>query len=301
MATASRLLRALRGWTPCMATGASACLVALGLTASTGADSSPPQAGRATAASDFPGLRDVEIFRRSIEPLLTRDRGGSMPGYAACVMCHTWQTSLRFRLEIPATDAGWTPDQSRRNLEMLTKVVNTSSPENSRLLLKPLDPAAGGLGHTGGTYWTSREDPEYQMVLKWIRSLPADRYAPPRDVPIDFEFFRSCVQKVFQNPREGHIKCSNCHAAGMMGFAPVPAEGRNEWNELEAREAFQVIMRLVVPGNPEESRFLLKPLHPDGGGSYAHNGPRRWQSRDDPEWQMLASWVRGERKGSSCQ
>jgi hypothetical protein len=48
------------------------------------------------------------------------------------------------------------------------------------------------------------------------------------------------------------------------------------------------------------SRFLLKPLHPDGGGSYAHNGVRRWQSRDDPEWQMLAAWVRGERKGSSC-
>ena len=55
--------------------------------------------------------------------------------------------------------------------------------------------------------------------------------------------------------------------------------------------------RLIIPGNPEQSRFLLKPLHPDGGGSYTHNGPRRWQSRDDPEWQMLAGWVRGERKG----
>ena len=41
-----------------------------------------------------------------------------MPGYAACVMCHTWQTSLRFRLETPATDAGWTPEQSRRNFDM---------------------------------------------------------------------------------------------------------------------------------------------------------------------------------------
>jgi hypothetical protein len=85
-----------------------------------------------------------------------------------------------------------------------------------------------------------------------------------------------------------------------MGFAPVPGEGRTEWNEAEARQAFGVITRLVVPGNPVESRFLLKPLHPDGGGSYAHNGVRRWQSRDDPEWQMLASWVRGEKKGTSC-
>ena len=71
--------------------------------------------------------------------------------------------------------------------------------------------------------------------------------------------------------------------------------GRTEWNEQEATQAFGAISRLIVPGNPIESRFLLKPLHPDGGGSYAHNGVRRWQSRNDPEWQMLASWVRGEK------
>ena len=223
-----------------------------------------------------------------------------MPGYAACVMCHTWQTSLRFDLETPATDAGWTAGQSRLNFEMITQLLNTRTPENSYLLLKPLEPKAGGLGHTGGTYWTSRDDPEYQAVLAWIRTLPADRYVPPPAPPVDFEFFRSCVQSVFSTPREGHIRCSNCPNTGLIGFAPVPAEGRSQWNEDDARQAFRVIARLIVAGNPEKSRFLLKPLHPDGGGSYAHNGPRRWQTRDDPEWQMLAAWVRGERKGSSC-
>ena len=71
-------------------------------------------------------------------------------------------------------------------------------------------------------------------------------------------------------------------------------------DDAEAKRAFNVISRLVVPGNAEQSRFLLKPLHPDGGGSYAHNGVRRWQNRNDPEWQMLADWVRGKRTGSSC-
>ncbi len=33
---------------------------------------------------------------------------------------------------------------------------------------------------------------------------------------------------------------------------------------------------------------------------YTHNGPRRWQSRDDPEFQTLAVLVRGERKGPNC-
>jgi hypothetical protein len=104
---------------------------------------------------------------------------------------------------------------------------------------------------------------------------------------------------VFANPREGHIRCSNCHAGGDIGFAP-PTQANKVWTDQQAKSAFAVISRLVVPGNPEQSRFLLKPLHPDGGGSYTHNGPRRWQSRSDPEWQMLAAWVRGEKTGKSC-
>ena len=247
-----------------------------------------------------PRPADIESYRTTIEPLFMRGRGGTMPGFASCVMCHTWQTKLRFQLETPATPAGWSAEQTRTNFEMITKLVNTASPETSRLLVKPLAPAAGGLGHTGGTFWPNRNDAEYQTVLKWIRSLPADRYVPAPEPALDFTFFRSCIQKVFQNPKEGQIHCSNCHGAVQMGFAPVPAAGRKEWDDAEARRAFAVMTRLVVPGNPVQSRFLLKPLHPDGGGSYAHNGVRRWQTQKDPEWQMIASWVRGEKTGNSC-
>ena len=291
----TRLMRCQGRWR--MATTVTCAVVfvlALGLTVSTSAQSG------SQAASAYPGAAEVDFFRNNIEPIFMRDRGGTMPGFAACVMCHTWQTSLRFRLETPETDAGWTREQSRQNFEMLTRLVNTANPEISWLLLKPLAPAGGGLGHTGGAYWESRQDPEHQTIAKWIRSLPADRYVPPPVPPVDFEFFRACVQNVFQTAREGHVNCGNCHAAGERGFAPVPDEGRTEWNDEEARRAFAVMTRLIVPGNPVESRFLLKPLHPDGGGSYAHNGPRRWQSRDDTEWQMLAAWVRGEKKGNSC-
>ena len=296
MTTRQSVLRHHRAWTAWLiATGVGAFAVAVFLAASPSALAQAP----ATPAA-APRQGDVDSFRKTIEPIFMRDRGGTMPGIAACVMCHTWQTSLRFDLETPATDAGWTADQSRMNFQMITQLVNTKSPETSPLLVKPLEPAAGGPGHTGGSYWKSREDPEYQTVLKWIRSLPADRYIPAPMPAVDFQFFRSCVQPVFATPREGHIRCSNCHGGGQLGFAPIPAGGRTEWNEEEARQAFRVIARLIIAGNPEKSRFLLKPLHPDGGGSYAHNGVRRWQNRDDPEWRMLAAWVRGERKGSSC-
>ena len=250
-------------------------------------------------APAFPAPSDIDTYRTVVEKVFVTERGGTTPGYAACVMCHTWQTSVRFTLQTPATDAGWTADQSRRNFDVVTRLVNTADPENSRLLRKPLTPEAGGLGHTGGTYWRSRTDPEYVAILNWIRSLPADKYVAAPEPAVDFEFFRSCVQRVFANPREGHIRCSNCHSSGLIGFAPVPQSG-STWSDEEAKRAFQTITRLIVAGNPEQSRFMLKPLHPDGGGSYTHNGPRRWQSRDDPEWRMLAAWIRGERKGSSC-
>ena len=298
MTRRKRSISYLPTWSAWVTAFLSAFVVAVYATALPSADAGRAQASGAAAAQPRPA--DVESFRKTIEPLFMRDRGGTMPGYAACVMCHTWQTSLRFDLETPETDAGWTAAQSRRNFEMITRLVNTRSPETSPLLVKPLDPKAGGPGHTGGSYWTSRQDPEYQAVLSWIKSLPADRYVPPPAPRVDFEFFQSCVQNVFATPREGHIRCSSCHAAGQMGFAPVPGEGRSRWNEKEARQAFSVIARLIIAGNPEQSRFLLKPLHPDGGGSYAHNGVRRWQNRSDPEWQMLAAWVRGERTGNSC-
>jgi cytochrome c5 len=250
-------------------------------------------------AQSFPAAADIDAFRNTVEKVFMTDRGGTTAGMAACVMCHTWQTSVRFTLETPATDAGWTRDQSRKNFDVVTRLVNTAAPATSRLLLKPLDPAAGGMGHTGGSFWKSRTDPEYLALLNWISSLPADRYVAKADAPLDFDFFRACVQPVFAAPREGHIKCSNCHNAGIIGFAPPPQDGK-AWNDQEAKRAFSTITRLITPGDPEHSRFMLKPLHPDGGGSYTHNGPRRWQSRKDPEWQMLAGWVRGERKGTNC-
>jgi hypothetical protein len=264
------------------------------------AEPGPAQAPASAQTSGFPGAADIETYRNTVERLFLTDRGGTTAGVAACVMCHTWQTRpMRFSLETPSTDAGWTVEQSRRNFDVVTKLVNTATPESSRLLLKPLATQAGGLSHTGGTFWTSREQADYQAVLKWIRSLPPGRYVPAPEPTLDFTFFQSCVQQVFATPREGHIRCASCHAGGQVGFAPPPQNGKS-WSDAEAKRAFQSISRLLIPGNPEQSRFMLKPLHPDGGGSYAHNGPRRWQSRDDPEWQMLAEWVRGKRTGGTC-
>ena len=247
--------------------------------------------------------RSFDFYRQNIEPMFVRPRGyPNGGGNGACVMCHTWQTSLRFQLE-DMTDTpdgwAWTEGQSQMNYDVVTQLVNASDPESSKLLRKPLAVQAGGEGHTGGSYWESSDDAEYQVVREWIEMLPEDQFTPGPEPTLDFEFYSTCVQEVFRTPKYGQLECTECHAGGQMGFAPRPANG-TAWTDAEARRGFDVIQRLVIPGNPIESRWLLKPLHNESGGSYTHNGVRRWQSMDDPEWQMLAAWVRGERTGSDC-
>jgi len=282
---------------------AMAVVGALGVTmAPEAAPAAPSASVEADATLDLE-RRNFDFYRENVEPLFARPRGYPDRGEdAACVMCHTWQTSLRFHLEnMTETPDGWTwtPAQSTLNYQVVTQLVNASDPATSRLLTKPLAATAGGVGHTGGTYWDSTDDPEYQVVLDWIEMLPPEQFTPRPQPTLDFEFYRSCVQQMYQTPRYGQLSCQQCHAGGFAGFAPRAANG-TAWTEQEARRGFEAIQRVILPGDPVQSRWLLKPLHPDGGGSYTHNGVRRWQSRDDPEWQMMAAWVRGERTGSNC-
>ena len=276
----------------------------------------PPSEGSALAeplqastdpSTDGATLQDpFDYYRQNIEPLFLRPRGypGTAGAQAPCVMCHVWQTNVRFSLEEPTQtpDGGaWAEEQSRRNYEVVTQLVNASDPESSRFLLKPLAQVAGGLPHTGGNHWDSTQDPEYQVLLDWIRALPAAEFTPADEqVAVDFQFYRACVHpNVLSVGNYGQLACTSCHAGGSAGFAPLGASG-GALTEAEARQGFEVLRRLIVPGDTERSRFLLKPLHPDGGGSYAHNGVRRWQNRSDPEWQTLAAWIRGEVSGNDC-
>jgi len=77
--------------------------------------------------------------------------------------------------------------------------------------------------------------------------------------------------------------------------------GPAEAQDIDPIRAGGIVSRLVEPGHPTQSRLLMHPLHPDAGGDYVHNGVRRWTSQDDPEWQMLAGWVNGERTGAQCR
>jgi hypothetical protein len=128
------------------------------------------------------------------------------------------------------------------------------------------------------------------------RAGAAQTAAPAAAAPVlDFEFFRTRVQPIFLNRRKGHARCYACHSQDSPLRLQPLAPGRASWNEEESRQNFDAVRRVVVPGDPLASRLLTMPLVQEAGGLAFHPGGKHWTSQSDPEWQLLAAWVRGEK------
>jgi hypothetical protein len=119
------------------------------------------------------------------------------------------------------------------------------------------------------------------------------RVEPP--VSLDYEFFKARVQPVFLKKRPGNARCLVCHRGGGVTYLQPLSPGATSWDEEQSRKNFDAVRRLVVPGAPLKSKLLMHPLAEEAGGDEFHGGGHHWKSQDDPEWQTLAAWVRGEK------
>ncbi len=115
----------------------------------------------------------------------------------------------------------------------------------------------------------------------------------PAPVTLDFEYFRTRVQPILLHKRQTLARCYVCHSQGTPLVIQTLSPGRDSWTEEESGKNFEVIRRVVVPGNPQASRLLTMPLAAEAGGIAFHPGGKHWTPQDDPEWQTLANWVRG--------
>lgn len=113
---------------------------------------------------------------------------------------------------------------------------------------------------------------------------------------LDYEFFKAQVQPIFVARRPGHARCISCHTeVATFRLEPLPA-GVTMWNEEQSKKNFEAARRMVVPGNLRGSRLLIHPLRFEaGGGLVHHTGGKHFDSVNDPEWRVLAAWVRGEK------
>jgi hypothetical protein len=132
----------------------------------------------------------------------------------------------------------------------------------------------------------------------WLILLPAILLSQSPESPrptstLDYAFFKERVQPIFLKKRPGHARCVACHthrSPPLQSLAP----GATSWNEEQSRQNFAVWKQFVVPGHPLKSLMLLHPLAEAAGGDRFHAGGKHWKSQNDPEWQALAGWVRGE-------
>jgi hypothetical protein len=117
---------------------------------------------------------------------------------------------------------------------------------------------------------------------------------------LDFEYYRTRVEPIFLKKRPGHARCVVCHAGSNNAFRlqPLPA-GSITWTEEQSRRNFEIVSRLVTPGDPTSSHLLLHPLSPKSGGDAFHSGGRQFASQNDPDWHVLADWVRNAKIDAS--
>jgi hypothetical protein len=108
---------------------------------------------------------DYDFFKRKVEPIFLKKRAG----HARCAVCHQASNNA-FRLEKRPDGASfWTEDQSKKNFAIVSSLVVPGDPAQSRLLLQPLAPQAGGNAyHSGGWQFASKDDPDWKTLAAWV-------------------------------------------------------------------------------------------------------------------------------------
>jgi len=126
------------------------------------------------AAQTAPAL-DYEFFKARVQPIFVAER----PGHSRCIACHGSGTPMRLQ-PLAAGQATWSDEQSRKNFDVVRRMVVPGSAK-SRLLLHPLAEAGGGdFYHNGGKHWSSQNDPEFQTVKAWVMGATLPRAPQPR-------------------------------------------------------------------------------------------------------------------------
>ena len=114
---------------------------------------------------------------------------------------------------------------------------------------------------------------------------------------LDFAAYKTKVEPLFLQKRAGHTRCYVCHAEANNHFRLEKlAPGRTAFTEEQSRKNFEMVSKLVNPGDAATSRLLKHPLAPEGGGDAFHSGGRQFADQNDPDWKMLAAWVNGAKQ-----
>jgi hypothetical protein len=266
---------------------------------SSGAGASAAGARPGASAAAGGKLPDYEFFKAQVEPIFVKKREGQ----ARCILCHSRGSGLRL-VDMSPGATTWTEEQSRRNYEAAVRLVIPGNPDASRLLVHTLPPDQGGDPfHGGGRKFLSKQDPDWQVLAAWVKTGSEAPDTIHASQILDFATYRAKVEPVLLNPREGGgaeaggVPCVSCHTTVITRMRLQPlAEGSTTWTEAQSRRNFEVVSRLVVPGQPGQSMLVLKPLSSSEGGVAEHAGGKYFKSKDDPEYKALVDFINSRRQ-----
>ena len=119
------------------------------------------------------------------------------------------------------------------------------------------------------------------------------------DTTLDYNYFKERVAPIFLKKRDDHVRCYVCHSENNTGLKLEHLkDGATTWDEEQSRRLFDVVSKLVVPGEPMKSRLLLQPLAREAGGNPYHSGGRQFSGKNDPNWKIMEQWVKGAKLAS---
>jgi hypothetical protein len=109
---------------------------------------------------------DYAYFKAKVQPIFVAKR----PGHAPCVMCHAEANNMLRLQKLPHGQA-WSEEDTRKNFDTVSKIVEAADdPLQSKLLLHPLAPEAGGDPfHSGGRQFAGKDDPNWKIIADWAR------------------------------------------------------------------------------------------------------------------------------------
>ncbi len=117
------------------------------------------------------------------------------------------------------------------------------------------------------------------------------------DQALDYEYFKTRVEPVFLQKRPDHVRCYVCHSESNSAFKLEKlSPGSTFWTEEQSRKNFEVVSRLVIPGQPAQSPLVVKALATAEGGSPTHAGGKFWKTKDDPEYKAFVEFVNSRRR-----
>ena len=135
-----------------------ACLLLAAAGSLRQAESQPAASSTASASLDY------EFFKAKVEPVFLAKR----PGHTRCVVCHTINNAPLHLVPLSPGSTTWNDEQSRRNFQLVQKVV-VPGYEGSKLVTHPLAEEAGGdPHHGGGQQFASKDDPDWQTLRAWV-------------------------------------------------------------------------------------------------------------------------------------